>query len=196
MGDIDEGIAAAEAEAPIGIAAMKSILMVGMVLAEGMMTGNAIMKVGAGGIGAQALAIGEGEAEVQVEDRFIVLSGKVVRRDEPKLSSGTGKEKCKKMLVKNILMATTEKLKLSMMVISKMVTNTVDMSSSHLQIKETMYTDLLNSMWFISLPISVYIVISSFSLDEVTFQCREFICLIQLTAIFQCAGVVQVNPVM
>ncbi|KAJ0083861.1 hypothetical protein Patl1_30499 [Pistacia atlantica] len=142
LGDTDEGLAAAGA--PIGIAAMKSVHMVGMVLAEGTMTGSAIMKVGAGGIGAQALAIGEGEAEVLVEDGIVVLSGKAVRRDEPKLSSGTRKEKCKKMLVKKIL-ATTKIPKISMMVICKMVTNTVDISSSLRRIKETMYTDLLNS---------------------------------------------------
>lgn len=147
MGEIHEGIAAAEAEAPTGIGAMKSTLMVGIV--KGTTTVRGITKVEARGIGAQALATAEGEAEAGalVEGGIVALSGKAVRRDVPKLSSGTRKGNSKKKLRMLIRMVATVTMKTSIMGICKIVMNTSVTSSD--SSKEAMNTDLFSSIWFV-----------------------------------------------
>lgn len=149
MGDIDEDIAGAgvgaEVEAPTGIAAMKTALTVGMV--EGMTTGTSIMKVEAGGTGPQALATEEGEVEALVEGGIAALSGKAVRRDVPKLSSGTGKGNSKKKLIKEIEMVATMTRESTMMGICKMVMDIIVISSN--RSKEAMNTDPFSGIRFV-----------------------------------------------
>lgn len=140
MGGTDEGTVAVEA--PIGIVAMKSALTEAMVQEESMMKGTVIMKVGAGGIGAIALAIRENEAEVGAlgEGGTTVQLGKAVRRDVPKLSSGTGKgNNSKTILVRltimEIMMAVT-------IDICRMEISTMTTSSSGVHYKKDIITDL------------------------------------------------------
>lgn len=133
MGAIGEGIATVEAgvEALTGIVAMKSALMGAVVIAEGMMMRIAILKAGAEGtrllalveeedaVEAEALMEGEGavEAEALEGEETVVQLERAVRRDGPRLSSGTGKE---------------NKMKISTMV----------SSNSNLRRKEGMNTDI------------------------------------------------------
>lgn len=171
MGDIDEDIAGAEAEAeaPTGIAAMKTALTVGMV--EGTMTGTSIMKVEAGGTGAQALATEEGEVEALVEDGIAALSGKAVRRDVPKLSSGTGKGNSKKKLIKEMLMVATMTRESTMMGICKMVMDIIVISCSWSE--EAMNTDPFSSIWFVfSLMYVVWLGCLAFFLNQFTLRWR------------------------
>uniref|UniRef100_A0A7C8ZQ96 Uncharacterized protein n=1 Tax=Opuntia streptacantha TaxID=393608 RepID=A0A7C8ZQ96_OPUST len=70
-----------------------TVIMVGATAAEDMMIGMPIMRVGAGGIGAQALAIGGEEAEVQVGEKIEALSEMAVKSVVPELSNGIGKRK-------------------------------------------------------------------------------------------------------
>lgn len=141
MADTGEGVAAAEAEAPTGIAAMKSVLMDGMVIAEGMMTGNTITRVGVAGIEAPALDIEESVAEAPEEGGTAARSGKAVRRDVPKLSNGTGNGSSKKLLPKLIQILVTITMKVVPMGIWNMVVSDMDISNSH-RSKETTKTDV------------------------------------------------------
>lgn len=169
MVDIDEDIAVAEAEAEVltGIAAMKTALTVGTV--EGMMTGTSIMKVEAGGTGAQALATEEGEVEALVEDGIAALSGKAVRRDVPKLSSGTGKGNSKKKLIKEIQMVATMTRESTMMGLCKMVADIIVISCN--RSKEAMNTDSFSSIRFVfSLLYVVWLGYLAFFFNQFSFR--------------------------
>lgn len=144
MGGTDEGTVAVAVEAPTGIVAMKSALTEAMVQEESMMKGTVIMKVRAGGIGVKALAISENEAEVGAlgEGGTTVRLGKAVRRDVPKLSSGTGKGNninSKTILVRLTIMEIMMEVIMDMcrMEISMMTT-----SSSGVHYKKDIITDL------------------------------------------------------
>lgn len=167
MVDIDEDIAVAEAEVLTGSAAMKTALTVGTV--EGMMTGTSIMKVEAGGTGAQALATEEGEVEALVDGGITALSGKAVRRDVPKLSSGTGKGNSKKKLIKEIQMVATMTRESTMMGLCKMVTDIIVISSN--RSKEAMNTDSFSSIRFVfSLLYVVWLGYLAFFFNQFTFR--------------------------
>lgn len=113
MGGTGEGVAEAKAEAevPIGNVAMKNALMEVAVRAEGMMIGIT-MKVGAGGTEAQVRVVGGEEAEAQVAGGIAVQLGKEVKRDELKLSSGTGRRKRRNVLARQILVVIMIKRKM------------------------------------------------------------------------------------
>lgn len=169
MVDIDEDIAVAEAEVLTGIAAMKTALTVGTV--EGMMTGTSIMKVEAGGTGAQALATEEGEVEALVDGGIAALSGKAVRRDVRKLSSGTGKGNSKKKLIKEIQMVATMTRESTMMGLCKMVTDIIVISCN--RSKEAMNTDYFSSIRFVfSLLYVVWLGYLAFFFNQFTFRWR------------------------
>lgn len=92
MGGTGGGVAEAEAgaEVPPDTGAMT---MAVVIVAEGMMIGILIMKVGARGVEARVLAIGGGEAEVLVVGGTEALPEKEVKRGVQKLSNGIGKRK-------------------------------------------------------------------------------------------------------
>lgn len=89
-GGVAEAEAEAEAEVPPDTGAMT---MAVVIVAEGMMIGILIMKVGARGVEARVLAIGGGEAEVLVVGGTEALPEKEVKRGAQKLSNGIGKRK-------------------------------------------------------------------------------------------------------
>lgn len=91
----EEAEVEAEAEVHTGTGAMTmtTVIMGGVTAAEDMMIGMPIMRVGVGGIGAQVLAIGGEEAEVQVGEKIEALSEMGVKSDVPELSNGIGKRK-------------------------------------------------------------------------------------------------------
>lgn len=138
MGGIDKGLAtaevealigiAAEAEALIGIAAMKSTIMVVVVLVDGMMIGIVIMEVGAGGTGVSALTTGEDEVEAPVEGVIEALLGKAVRRGVLKLPNGTGKGNNRKVQKRSILTLAATTIKVVIMAICKMAIRIMDIS--------------------------------------------------------------------
>lgn len=141
MGVTDEGIATAEAGAgaPIDIGAMKSILIVGVVLVEDMMIGSTIMKVIAGGIGVQALDIGRDEVEALGGGVNEARLGKAVRRGVLKLHNGIGKGSSRKKqpIIMSMLTAatmTTGKCKMAAV---------KNISSTYHRSKENMHTDIL-----------------------------------------------------
>ena len=143
MGVTDEGVATAEAGAgaPTGIGAMKSIHIVGVVLVEDMMTGNTIMKVGAGGIGVQALDIRRDEVEAPGEGVNEARSGKAVRRGVLKLHNGIGKGSGRKKwpIIMSMLTAATMTMGKCKIAAVKNISSTYH----HHRSKENMHTDLL-----------------------------------------------------
>lgn len=147
--DTEEGIAAAEVEAevPTGIVATRSAHIVLTVLV-GMMTGIAIMKVGAVGTGAQVLDIGEDEVEAVIEDGIVALAllEKAVRSGELELSNGIEKRKNKKRLIKPLPLVVGTSMK-TLTMASRMVTNITVISTSSQCSKKAMDTDLLINIW-------------------------------------------------
>lgn len=95
MGGTGGGVAEAEAEVPTDTGAMTvmTATMAVVIVAEGMMIGILIMKVGARGVRARVLAIGGDEAEVLVVRGTEARAEKGVKRGVQKLSNGIGKRK-------------------------------------------------------------------------------------------------------
>lgn len=143
MGDTRKGTAIAEVGVLTGIAATKSALMEGTAAAEGMMMkGMTTVRAGAGGIGALVLATGEDgtevEAEAEAEAEALmggdagVLLGKGVRKDVPRLSNGTGREKDRKKQIRVLKKPVTMLMRTVAMGTCRMVINMMAINSNPL----------------------------------------------------------------
>lgn len=118
---------------------MTTAIMGEVTVAEDMMIGMHIMRVGARVIGAQAPGIGGEEAEVQVVGEREALSGKEVKRDVLKLSNGIGKRK-KLNEVRPRMMLVNKMMGITMVPLT-MESRTMDTSSSHNSSKKAIDID-------------------------------------------------------
>ena len=144
MGVLEGGEVIAEAgvEALIGIVvAMRSALMVGMAIVEGMTIGKIIMKAGAEGIEVQALDIGEDGAEALGERGIVAPSVKAVRRDVLKLRNGIVKGNNRKMQTILIKMLPIITMTMMTMNMCRMMINTISSSRSSLHFWEPINPD-------------------------------------------------------
>lgn len=155
MGGIAEGTAPvgaeAEAEVPIGIAVMMtSALMEVVGTVEGMMRGITTTRVVAGGAGPLALAIVKVEAGAQGTEGTGVLLGKEVKRDVPKLNSGTGKGNRQNKLIRTIQMFPTTTMKsMTMGSCHKEMITTVTSSSGNTEDMNIDPVSILTSLFIV-----------------------------------------------
>lgn len=148
MGETGVGAVEAEAVVHIDTVVMRSVHVD---LLEERMTEIIAIMIEVGGLEAEVRDVEEVEALVEEEIR--VQSGKAVLREGLRLSNGTGKENKQNLLIRMIIFTMTMVTTTFNKMINSIIIHHIKRTSSSSSMEDHTTTNLIETFWFVSLPI-------------------------------------------